>query len=395
MLRAKGISSREEGVSRSNRKEAEKLTSDPLWMTGAYQLIKKSISFTPMGNINIIKLAEELNLSKSTVSRAFRGGSDINPQTREKILARAKELNFLPNHHASNLRNQKSKTIAVIVPEIANNFFSKAINGIERIAKGKGYHVLIYLTDDDFEKEVSFITNLSNGRVDGIIMSVSGEDQDHSYLQVLKRKKIPLVFFDRIYEDIDTARVTTNDYQSSFEATEHLIKSGSKKIAYLVVNKNLSIGKTRMQGYIDALEKNNIPFNDHLIVDCSNELAKNKEILTHLFQTIKPDGVFASVERLAIASYYVCHQLKISIPDDVRIIGFSSLEISPLLNPALSTITQPAFDMGIAAAKLLFKILDGKENEQDFTNEHIVLNSELIQRQSSSLEPIAIEESQI
>ncbi len=338
-----------------------------------------------MGNINIVKLAEELNLSKSTVSRAFKEGSDINPKTREKILAKARELNYMPNHHASNLRNQKSKTIAVIVPEIANNFFSKAINGIERIAKGKGYHVLIYLTDDDFQKEVSFIRNLSNGRVDGIIMSVSGEDQDHSYLQVLKRRNIPLVFFDRIYEDIETARVTTNDYQSSFEATEHLIASGSKKIAYLVVNKNLSIGKTRMQGYIDALEKHNIPFDNNLVVDCSNELAKNKVILTRLFQTIRPDGIFASVERLAIASYYVCHELNISIPEDVRVIGFSSLEIAPLLNPSLSTITQPAYNMGIEVAMLLFKILENKESELEFINEHLVLNSELIQRKSSTL----------
>lgn len=343
-----------------------------------------------MGNINIIKLAEELNLSKSTVSRAFRGGSDINPQTRDKILARAKELNFLPNHHASNLRNQKSKTIAVIVPEIANNFFSKAINGIEKIAKDKGYHVLIYLTDDDFQKEVSFVTNLSNGRVDGIIMSVSGEDQDHSYLQVLKRKKIPLVFFDRTYEDIETARVTTNDYQSSFEATEHLIKSGCKKVAYLVVNKNLSIGKTRMQGYIDALKKNHIPFDDHLVIDCSNELAKNKVILRNMFETLKPDGVFASVERLAIATYYVCHEMNISIPDDVRVIGFSSLEISPLLNPSLSTITQPAYKMGERASELLFEILEKHEEEKEFIAKNIVLDSELIQRQSSSLEPVAI-----
>lgn len=334
-----------------------------------------------MESINIKQLAKALNLSTSTVSRAFRDNSDISKETKEKILSKAKELNYQPNHYASNLREQKSKTIAVIVPELANNFFSQAIRGIERIARDKGYHILIYATEDDYEKEVSFIRHLHNGRADGIIMSVSGEANDHTYLNELSQNRLPLVFFDRVYEDIITPRVITNDYDSSFSATQHLIKQGCKEIAYLVINKNLSIGKFRMQGYLDALEKHHIPFDDRLVVDCTNSYAKNDAILKRLLLDIKPDGIFTSVERLAFATYYACYDLNISIPDQLKVIGFSSLEIAPLLNPSLTTVTQPATKIGIAAANLLFKMLEtpGAVNP----SEKIILNSKLIKRRST------------
>ena len=336
-----------------------------------------------MRNINIKELAKVLNLSTSTVSRAFRDNSDISKETKDKILAAAKELNYQPNHYASNLREQRSKTIAVIVPELANNFFSQAINGIERIAREKGYHILIYATDDDYEKEVSFIRHLHNGRADGIIMSVSGEANDHNYLNELNQKRLPLVFFDRVYEDIKTPRVITNDYDSSFSATQHLIKQGCTRIAYLVINKNLSIGKTRMQGYIDALQKYNIPYDDHLVVDCTNSYRKNNIILKDMFGRLKPDGVFTSVERLAFATYYACYDLDISIPAQVKVVGFSSLEIAPLLNPSLTTVTQPATKIGVEAASLLFRMLEDPLSVN--ISQEIVLDSKLVKRNSTAL----------
>ena len=335
-----------------------------------------------MRTINIKELAKALNLSTSTVSRAFRDNSDISKETKDKILSAAKELNYQPNHYASNLREQRSKTIAVIVPELANNFFSQAIHGIERIARDKGYHILIYATDDEYEKEVSFIRHLHNGRADGIIMSVSGEANDHNYLNELTHKRLPLVFFDRVYEDIITPRVITNDYDSSFSAAQHLIKQGCTRIAYLVINKNLSIGKTRMQGYLDALAKYNIPFDDNLIVDCTNSYKKNNVILKDMLKKLQPDGVFTSVERLAFATYYACNDLNISIPGQVKVVGFSSLEIAPLLNPSLTTVTQPATKIGIEAASLLFKMLENPEAVN--INEKVVLDSKLIKRNSTS-----------
>lgn len=334
-----------------------------------------------MDHVNIKILAEALRLSTSTVSRAFRDNSDISAATKERILAKAKELDYQPNHYASNLREQKSKTIAVIVPELGNNYFSLAIQGIESVANAKGYHILVYSTNDQFEKEVSFIKHLHNGRADGIIMSVSGEANDHNYLNEIAKKRLPLVFFDRVYEDIVTPRVITNDYESSFSATKHLIQQGCKRIAYLAVNKTLSIGKTRMQGYIDALKKFKIPFQDELIIDCTNNYKENIDLLKQAFTDLKPDGVFTSVERLAFATYYACYDINLSIPKDLKVIGFSSLEIAPLLNPALSTITQPAADLGKTAAELLFKML---ENPSDVhPNSEVILKSKLIQREST------------
>lgn len=334
-----------------------------------------------MDDINIKQFAAKLNVSTSTVSRAFRGHSDINKKTKEHILAMAKQLNYQPNHLASNMREKKSKTIAVIVPEIANDFFSQAIHGIEGVAREKGYHLLIYVTDDVYEKEVAYVQHLYGGRADGVIMSVSGEANDHKYLKKIKTKKMPLVFFDRIYEDIDTAKITTNDYESSFIATQHLISAGCKNIAYLVINKNISIGNKRLNGYLDALNKYNLPINQDFIIDCSNDYYMNGLILKQAFASLKPDGVFASVERLAFASYYAAYELGIKIPNDLKIISFSSLEIAGLLNPSLSTITQPAFEMGVKAANILFKNLESGLN---FTaDDDVVLNSVLIQRKSS------------
>ncbi len=334
-----------------------------------------------MDSINIKELAQKLNLSKSTISRAFRDHNDISSKTKERILAFAKELNYQPNHHASNLRAQKSKNIAVIVPEITNNFFSQAIDGIEKVASEKGYHVLIYLTSDCFEKEVSYVNDLYNGRADGIIMSVSGDATDQTYLNKLREKKMPLVFFDRGYDTVPTAKVTTNDYEISFEATTHLIKSGCRNIIYLMVNENLSIFKNRFQGYIDALKKFNINYNDEMLVYCGHNFDENYTAINKAFVKLRPDGVFASVERLAFATYYICNDLKLSIPKQVKVISFSSLEIAPLLNPPLTTITQPAFEMGVQAATLLFKKLLKKTDNPD---EQIMLNSKIIIRSSTT-----------
>lgn len=334
-----------------------------------------------MDNINIKKLAKELKISTSTISRAFNGSPDINKDTKEKILAFAREHNFLPNHYASNLRDKKSRTLAVIVPEIANDFFSQAINGIEEVARRKGFYILLYRTDDIFEKEVSFVNYLNNGKVDGIIMSVSGEASDHNYMRKLEQKNVPVVFFDRVYEDIEAAKVTTNDYDSSFAATEHLVDTGCRRIAYLVINKSISIGKVRMQGYADALKKHDIPYDNDLVIDCAQDEKANYNILKKALEELKPDGIFSSVERLAFATYYVCNDLNISIPDDLKIISFSSLGIAPLLCPPLSTITQPAYEMGIKAATLLFDELENKGME--ISKKEHVLKSKLFIRKSS------------
>jgi|SRR5690606_2611356 LacI family transcriptional regulator len=334
-----------------------------------------------MIKVDIISIAKALNLSKSTVSRAFQEKSDINPNTRNRILAYANEVNYRPNHYASNLREQKSKTIAVVVPELENNYFTQIIKGAEEIAKREGYHILIYATDDDINKEREFITSISNGKVDGVLMSVVGERDNHSYLHNIDLVKMPIVFFDRVYDDVDITKIVTDDYQSSFDATEHLLLGGCTSIAYLVVDKDHSIGKERALGYKDALKKHNIAIQEELIIDCSNSYDENFNIIKEVLLNHKPDAVFASVERLAFSTYFVCNDLDLNIPRDLKVVAFSSLQIAELLSPPLSTVTQPAEQIGQEAAKLLVNKLKGEQQELD-TNT-IVLKSELRIRKSS------------
>lgn len=336
-----------------------------------------------MTKIDIISIAKALNLSKSTVSRAFKENSDISQQTRDRILAFARELNYRPNHYASQMRGQRSKTIAVVVPELANNFFTQIIQGAEEVAKQKGYHILIYVTDDDLNKERDFVTSISNGKVDGVLMSVAGEGQDYSYLKGIDFEKMPMVFFDRVYEDIPLSKIVTDDYQSSYKATNHLLQVGCRRIAYLVVNKEESIGKTRFMGYKEALEQAGLPLEDELIVDCSNSYEENDLILSDLISNVKPDGILASVERLAFSTYYVCHRMQVSIPQDLKVIAFSSLHIASLLSPSLSTVVQPAEDIGREAARLLLDYLEGRKSIEN--PEEIVLLSKLMIRCSSSM----------
>lgn len=338
--------------------------------------------FNAMEPVNLKRLAKELNLAISTVSRALRDSYDISPETKKRVFELAQKLNYEPNPYASSLRKQKSRTIAVVIPEVANNFFSLAINGIESIAQEKGYHVLIYLTHEDYQKEVSIMRHLQSGRVDGILMSLSANTQDSSHIAELHNKGIPIIFFDRVSDAIDTSKVTTDDYDSGFKATEHLIKNGCQHIAYLSFSEHLSITNKRMRGYLEALEHYNIKPDRRLVIQCSIDNGEIYPLLRKLLTGKKrPDGIFASVEKLAIASYHICEELKINIPKDIKVISFSNLETASLLNPSLTTITQPAFDIGRKAASVLFRRLE--KSKIPFMSETIVLKSVLVPRRST------------
>lgn len=330
--------------------------------------------------MNLRQLAKELNLSISSVSKALRDSHEISSATKKAVLAKAKELNYQVNPFASSLRKQKSKTIAVVVPEVANDFFGPVISGIESVAQEKGYHVLIYLTHEDMQKEVSMIKLLQNGRVDGIMISLSEQTTSTAHLEELK--EMPIVFFDRVAEHIDVPKITTDDYDSGFTATDHLIKNGCKRIAFMSISQNLSISKKRMNGYLDALKKNKIERENSLIVSCIGDHEENKDCIRKLLKRKnRPDGIFASVEKLAIATYEVCEELKLKIPQDVKVICFSNSQTVALLNPSLTTITQPAYEMGQEAASILFKLVEKKGHH--FLKEQTMLNSTLIQRNST------------
>ena len=334
--------------------------------------------------MNLIKLAKELNLSISSVSKALRDSHEISESTKNKVLEKARELNYQANPHASNLRKQNSKTIAIVIPEIVNNFFGLAIKGIESIAQEKGYHILIYLTHEQVHKEIAITNLLQNGRVDGIMISISGETTDVTHFKELMKKSIPFVFFDRAAENIDVPKVTTNDYESGMMATEHLIEKGCKRIGYISTSSTLPICKNRMNGYLDALSKNGIDHDENLIIHCGNDEEANKVLIRFfLKQENRPDAIFSAVEKEAITCYEICEELKLNIPGDLKIISFSNLKTASFLNPSMTTITQPAFEIGREATSILFKIIEKKP--LSIILDKTIFKSELIERDSTKV----------
>jgi LacI family transcriptional regulator len=335
-----------------------------------------------MAQVNLKYLAQELKMSVSTVSRALRDEWDVSAKTKARVNELAEKLNYSPNPYASSLRRQSSQTIGVVIPEIANNFFTLAINGIEEVAREKNYHVLIYLTHEDYERELSIVKYLQNGRIDGLLMSVSVGTSDHTHLTELHEKGTPIVFFDRVCHEIETTKITTDDFASSFKATEHLIQNDCQRIACLSMTSYLSIESKRKAGYLEALNKYNIPVREDWLVECSNDDAEiDRKIKALLSSPDKPSGIFATVEKLAIQTYHVCDNLNIAIPKHLKIVCFSNLVTAPLLRPPLTTITQPAYEIGKKAATVLFKHLDKKRFIIE--NENIVLKSTLHIRHST------------
>lgn len=332
--------------------------------------------------MNLKQLAKKLNLSISTVSRALRDSPEISVATKIKVKKKATELNYIPNPFASNLRNQHSKTIAIIVPEIANNFFSNAINGAEVLAQSKGYHVLIYQTNEDAQKEKFIAKHLLNGRVDGIMISISSSTTDDKHLKAFTIANLPLVFFDRAPIKNIAPKVITNDYESAFTGTEHLLKNGAKSIAFLSISSSLAIANNRVAGHIAALEQHGIALDKKLVLNCPTLRDDTKLLIKKLLsKKNRPQAIFACVEELAIITYEVCEMLQLNIPKDIKVISFSNLKTAAILNPSLTTITQPAYQIGRQAAELLFQIIDKKE--VPLAQQNIILPSTLFVRASS------------
>jgi LacI family transcriptional regulator len=335
-----------------------------------------------MKHINIRELARELSLSVSTISKALNNSHEISEETRGRVLEAAARLNYIRNPYAGSLRRGKSQNIGVVIPEVADSFFSLAINGVESVAKEKGYHVLICLTHASFENEKNILKELQGRRVDGVLISVSRETSQSEHINDLISNGVPLVFFDRVCDDVQTAKITTNDLESSYEATKHLIEKGCDRIAFLTISRNLSITNRRLEGYLQAHADHKLQVDKRNIVLCTNDAKKNLSLIKKLLrQKDPPNGIVASVEKLAIPVYEVCEQLNLKIPKDVKVICFSNLDTASFLNPSLTTITQPAFEMGRSAATILFKALQ-KENF-NLTNESLVIPSSLVARKST------------
>ncbi len=338
-----------------------------------------------METATIKDIAKALNLSTSTVSRALRGSYEINPETKRIVLECAEKLNYRPNPIALSLKENRSRAIGVIVPEIDNPFFSQAINGIEAIAYNRGYHVVIFQSHESYERELVNVQHLLARRVDGVLISLSGQTNNYEHLLGLQEKGVPLVFFDRFTDAITTHKVIADNFKGAFEGTEHLILSGRTRIAHLAASSFLSITTERIKGYKAALEKYNIPFDESLIKYCNFSIQEMETIIDGLLsESTPPDAIFTVSDRLAMACLTILKNKHIAIPKDIAVMGFTNLKVASLLEPAFTAVVQPALEMGQRAAELLLDLVE-KKSKAPTNFQTIRLPTELVIRKSTAL----------
>ena len=330
--------------------------------------------------VTIKDIAKALGLSTSTVSRALRDSYEISPETKKLVLEYAQKINYHPNPIALSLKERRSRSIGVIVCEIANSFFSQAINGIESIAYNNGYTVIIAQSMESYDRELLNLQYLTSRSIDGLIVSVSTETKDFSYFKDLHERGMPIVFFDRIVSEINTHKVIVDNYKGAYEATLHLINNGYKRIATLSNAPGLSIAKERLAGYIAALTENGIEIDESLIKYCGHGGMISAEVEEAVKQLLrlenKPDAIFASADKLTTGCLRILKAEGISVPDEIGLIGFSNSELTELLDPPLSIITQPAFAMGELSMQLLLQLIESKRPVTDFETK--ILSTELI-----------------
>lgn len=337
--------------------------------------------------VTIKDIAKALGLSTSTVSRALRDSYEISPETKRLVLEYAEKIKYHPNPIALSLKERRSRSIGVIVCEIANSFFSQTINGIESIAYNNGYNVIIAQSRESFDREMLNLQYLTSRSIDGLIISVSTETKDFSFFRELSEKGLPIVFFDRIVDDIQTHKVIVDNYKGAYDATVHLINSGYRRIASVSNPAGLSITKERLAGYRAALADHQIPADDSIIKYCQHGgmiMPEVEDVVQELLKMKKkPDAIFATADKLTTGCLRILRSKGLSVPGDMGLIGFSNTDLTELLDPPLSVIRQPAFEMGEVSMTLLLQLIESKRPVTEF--ETRVLSTELLIRESTGM----------
>jgi LacI family transcriptional regulator, repressor for deo operon, udp, cdd, tsx, nupC, and nupG len=340
-------------------------------------------SMKPKKRVTIYDIAERLNITASSVSRALNNSNHVNEQTKKLVLKTAAELNYKRNVLASNLRMGKTHTIGVVVPRINQNIFSNVIAGIEEITNNQNYNLIICQSNESVAKEIKCVNALVNQHVDCIVISMSVETEDISHLRNVIDHGIQLIQFDRVATELETLKVINDNEQASMEAVEHLIEQGYKRIALLEGPQNLNIFKQRRDGYIKALKKHNIPVADELMM----KNAWTKELgATATRQLLSlpqpPDAIFASTSDFsALGVLDVAHDMNVQVPSQLGICGYANEAFTELTNPSITTIDQFSIHMGRTIANLYFDEM--KNSEVAVTPRVISLKPELIVRSST------------
>lgn len=352
--------------------------------------------------ITLKQIAKELDVSVSTVSKALSNNKEISEDTTKKIQAFAKLYNYKPNNIALSLKNRKTKTIGILIPEIVHHFFSTVIRGIERVANRRGYNVIVGLSNESFTKEIINMEMLANGSIDGFILSISKETllkQDYHHFNATINQGMPIVMFDRVVSEVDCDKVIVDDFNGAVKAVKKLIENDCKNIALITTMDYVSVGRLRTQGYLEALQSRGIAADSNLIlkIDDSLDVENHIEVLeteiAHFLKTNPAiDGLFAVNELYAVTAMKVAKKLGLQIPEDIQVIGFTDGVLSKHATPSLTTVSQHGQKMGEQSANLLIDRLEAEEaeGEQYFTNNSskkdfikVVIETSIIEREST------------
>jgi DNA-binding LacI/PurR family transcriptional regulator len=314
------------------------------------------------GHVTIKDIARELGISPSTVSKALKGHPDISRSTKMAVRELVEKWNYKPDPIALSLKGGQSKIIGVVIPEIVHYFFSTVISGIEDLAYDSGYHVMFCQSNEDYEREVRAVQTLLSSRVDGILVSIAKVTRNYDHFREITRKKIPLVFFDRICDEIETDRVIVDDEAGAYEAVNHLIRTGCRNIIHLSGPPEVNIGINRMKGFIRALKDNNMAVHYENIINCDTSGDAVKIIPDLLRRKTKPDGIFAVNDLTAAEAMKIIKQHGYRVPEDISIVGFTSGMISDLTDPPLTSVEQHGYIIGKEAVKLLINRIGSTNN---------------------------------
>jgi len=332
------------------------------------------------GQVTIKDIAKELGISPSTVSKALKNHPDISPETKKAVRELVEKLNYKPDPIALSLKIGQSKTIGVIVPEIVHYFFSTVISGIEDEAYNKGYQVIFCQSNETYDREVRAIETLLAGRVDGILISMSKTTEKFDHFKKITEYGIPLVFFDRICEEIETDRVMVDDEEGAFKAVTHLIETGCTEIIHLAGPQNLRIALERKNGYKRALTQSGLHVKEENIILCDNSEIAN-EVVPQLLKREKiPDGIFAVNDLTAAETMKIIKSAGLKVPEDISVVGFTSGMISDLTDPPLTSVEQHGYEIGRESVKLLIDRIENKISGDFITK---VIKTELIIKKSS------------
>lgn len=334
-----------------------------------------------MYHVTIKDIARKLNVAVSTVSRAFNDKYDIKKNTRDLILKTAEEMGYRPNPIAKKLIQRRTYNVGVIVPEFINSFFPEVISGIQKVLVEKKYQVLIMSSNECAETERENLITMENNMVDGLIISLSSETKNSDYLLKMMKEGFPIVMFNRVNEEIPIPKVIFDDYKWAFFATEHLIKQGCKNIYHFRGPLYLSFAKSRMKGFRDAMNKHKIPFSNSQIIETGLLIEDGERIMEDLIKKgTVPEAIFAVNDPTAIGAMKALKRYQYKIPNEVAVVGFTECALASLIEPALTTIVQPTFEMGRQVAALLLKSI---ENDGHIEAETIVLSGKINIRESS------------